>query len=121
MVLNLFLAGDRMVNARSYLIKPKSYENSATNIFIEKTKPGECATRRRGVHPARTVVRWKNSVTSTTQHLCGAALLVRLPRRVYAAADFTSRHRADPTPRGERMHVRLRALPRRSDHRIFLF
>ena len=30
------LAGDRMVNAQSYLSKPKSYENLGTNIFIEK-------------------------------------------------------------------------------------
>ena len=35
---------DRMVNAQSYLSKPKSYENSITNIFIEKTKPGNRGT-----------------------------------------------------------------------------
>ena len=35
-VLNLFLVGDRMVNAQSYLSRPKSYENSGTNVFIEK-------------------------------------------------------------------------------------
>ena len=40
LVLNLFLAGDRMVNAQSYLSKHKSYEKSSTHIFIEKTKPG---------------------------------------------------------------------------------
>ena len=44
LVLNLFLAGGRMVNAQSYLSKPKSYENSGTNIFIEKTKTGKRGT-----------------------------------------------------------------------------
>ena len=45
LVLNLFLAGDRMVDAQSYLSKPRSYENATTNIFIEKSKPGKAATR----------------------------------------------------------------------------
>ena len=35
---------DRTVNAQSYLSKPNSYENSITNIFIEKTKPGNRGT-----------------------------------------------------------------------------
>ena len=38
------LAGNRMVNAQSYLSKPKSGENSSTNIFIEKTKTGNRGT-----------------------------------------------------------------------------
>ena len=37
LVLNLCLAGDRMVNAQSYLIKPKSYEIHV-QIFLLKTQ-----------------------------------------------------------------------------------
>ena len=48
--------------------------------------------------------RWVDS-----PYLRGAALLIRPPRRVCAATDFTSRHRTDPT---RRMYVR--ALPRGS-------
>ena len=45
------LAGDRMVNAQSYLSKPKSYENLRTNTFIEKIKPGKSGTRHRRTVP----------------------------------------------------------------------
>ena len=52
--------------------------------------------------------------------LRGAALLMRPPRRVYAAADFTSRHAScRPYSRTRRTDAYVRALPRRSDHRIF--
>ena len=84
------LAGNRMVNAQSYLSKHKSYEKSSTNIFIEKTKPGKATTRGRGACQILTRLPFREKAPSDTGRVYNLKVITIYSFNVFGREEVNS-------------------------------